>query len=157
MVIIIDTREQLPFKFGGKVEIVRKGLPTGDYSIVGLEEHVAIERKSLNDLVNCCATGRERFMNEVLRLRGYPTRAIICEGSWAQINGGEYVSRIKKNSVIGTIVRWQQMGVPVTMANTRLWAERLTFAQLRLAYNTAQFQLKNLTPGKKIQMNESFA
>ncbi len=41
--IVIDSREQRPYQFPGAVV---KTLPTGDYSIVGLTDRVAIERKS---------------------------------------------------------------------------------------------------------------
>ena len=36
----------------------RGGLYTGDYSIKGLERFVAIERKSLDDLMGCLGFGR---------------------------------------------------------------------------------------------------
>jgi hypothetical protein len=40
---IADTREQEPYSFDSdKVSAVRKALPAGDYSLVGLEERVAI-------------------------------------------------------------------------------------------------------------------
>ena len=49
--VVVDTREQEPYSFDSdKVSAVRKALPAGDYSLVGLEERVAVERKSLTDL-----------------------------------------------------------------------------------------------------------
>lgn len=47
MRILIDTREQLPYQFENS-EVGT--IPVGDYSICGLENHVAVERKELNDL-----------------------------------------------------------------------------------------------------------
>ncbi|MCL2012618.1 MAG: hypothetical protein FWG75_07530 [Cystobacterineae bacterium] len=61
--ILIDTREQCGFTFkherytGTEVEVGT--LDTGDYSLVGLTDRVAVERKSLADLVACL--GRERY------------------------------------------------------------------------------------------------
>ena len=43
MIIAIDTREQRPYRF---VWSEIKTLTTGDYSVIGLEDRVAIERKS---------------------------------------------------------------------------------------------------------------
>jgi len=57
--IICDSREQLPYEFSGMewgagetcvVPTVVRGLAQGDYSIQGLEDRIAIERKSLDDL-----------------------------------------------------------------------------------------------------------
>lgn len=58
-VVIIDTREQLPYNF--TFESTRATLKTGDYSLAGLESVVSIERKSLDDFVGCITTGRDRF------------------------------------------------------------------------------------------------
>ena len=39
--VVVDTREQEPYSFDSdKVSAVRKALPAGDYSLVGLEELV---------------------------------------------------------------------------------------------------------------------
>ena len=58
MKIIIDSREQAPFTFGDyDCEAVSGSLPTGDYSLAHLEHQIAIERKSLSDLVGCLFCG----------------------------------------------------------------------------------------------------
>ena len=51
MVIIRDTREQNGYTFGflPQDQVKVATLPTGDYSIEGLEDQVTIERKSLAD------------------------------------------------------------------------------------------------------------
>lgn len=62
MKIVIDSREQCPFTFGGyDCGVVRGALATGDYSLAHLEHQIAIERKSLDDLLGCLTSGRERF------------------------------------------------------------------------------------------------
>ena len=57
MKIVIDTREQAPFPFSGEqyrgTETAFGTLDTGDYSLAGLTDKVAVERKSLPDLVAC--------------------------------------------------------------------------------------------------------
>jgi len=52
MIILIDTREKLPFQFGRDLKTVRTKLEVGDYSLKGLEHAVAVERKSLDDFIH---------------------------------------------------------------------------------------------------------
>src|SRR5690242_7321038 len=67
-VIVVDNREQEPLRFE-RLETVSGTLYSGDYSIRGLEASFAIERKSIDDLANCClAAQRERFEHELHRL-----------------------------------------------------------------------------------------
>jgi len=60
MVIVVDTREQDEYTFGD-ADVVRRKLDAGDYSIAGLENRVAIERKNINDFVNTVIYQKERF------------------------------------------------------------------------------------------------
>jgi ERCC4-type nuclease len=57
--VVVDSREQLPYEFlgmvgpAGEALVVPtkvKGLASGDYSIEGMGDRIAIERKSLDDL-----------------------------------------------------------------------------------------------------------
>ena len=65
------TREQEPLTFQ-RLRSVRGTLYSGDYSVAGLTELFAIERKSVADLVGCCmGENRTRFERELHRLRGY--------------------------------------------------------------------------------------
>jgi hypothetical protein len=69
--IVIDSREQAPLKFTS-FEAVTGTLYSGDYSIRGLEDQFAVERKSVDDLANCClSSNRGRFEHELHRLRGF--------------------------------------------------------------------------------------
>ena len=63
-VVLVDTREKHPFPLhenhpnwiaGEK----RASLKTGDYSVEGMEGLLALERKSLTDLVACTVAHRE--------------------------------------------------------------------------------------------------
>lgn len=70
MKIIIDTREQAPFAFRHeRMDATTEPgtLAVGDYSLAGLEDRVAVERKSLPDLVMCLGRERERFERELAR------------------------------------------------------------------------------------------
>ncbi len=68
--IVVDSREQRPFDFGGW-PVTSGSIPTGDYSIAGFEELAAIERKSLDDLCGCVTHDRNRFKKELHRLQSY--------------------------------------------------------------------------------------
>jgi DNA excision repair protein ERCC-4 len=62
MRIVVDSREQAPFLFEGYgAEVAQGTLTAGDYSLAGLESLVAVERKSLSDLVACLGRERDRF------------------------------------------------------------------------------------------------
>jgi DNA excision repair protein ERCC-4 len=90
--IVIDTREQDPLP----VRNAEVGtLYTGDYSVKGLEDHVAIERKSVSDLTGSLVNkkknrdddkpdeekdNRKRFANECRRLKGLMFRRLLIVG-----------------------------------------------------------------------------
>jgi ERCC4-type nuclease len=70
--ILIDTREKEPLVFK-RLPSLRATLVTADYSVLGLQRLFAVERKSLDDLANCCSgESRQRFKGELLRMRSYP-------------------------------------------------------------------------------------
>lgn len=78
MIVVCDNREQTPWRFSNWPDIeVRAGtLNCGDYSLCGLENAVAVERKSLDDLVSCLGAERSRFERELARLRGLDFAAV---------------------------------------------------------------------------------
>src|SRR5258708_348192 len=83
-VIVVDTREQNPLTFE-RLESRAGTLQTGDYSVAGLEELFAVERKTVPDLVSCCMrSNRERFERELHRLRGFKFKPLVifCADRW---------------------------------------------------------------------------
>lgn len=106
MTIVIDTREQTPWRFS-EFETMPGTLPTGDYSIQGHLDRVAIERKSLSDFIGCVGRERERFERELLRLRSYKCRAVIIESDMDDIVQGNYRSRVNPNAAVGSMASWQ--------------------------------------------------
>lgn len=131
-VIIVDTREQTPFTFDG-IETVPGTLQSGDYSLKGFQEHVAIERKTLADLVSCTTTGRQRFKHELHRLRGFHTSAVIIEATVAEVIQHKYRSRTAPESVLGSCASWQvRYGVPFIWAGS--YGARYCAAILRNYY-----------------------
>ena len=130
--ILIDTREQLPFAFPGMTTEVTS-LPTGDYSIKGMESIVAIERKSLEDLVGSCGCDRDRFDREIQRLLAYPVRCLVVEADWQDVALGEWRSKLTPKQVATSLLSFQVRGLPVCMAGDRDMAQKLTAGMLRRA------------------------
>ena len=149
--LIIDSMEQKPFSFRPFrkwfVVIERRKLPVGDYSIRGLEDRVAVERKSLQDLFNCCSPygSREAFVRSCERLSKLEFAALIIEGSITKILRATEFSSMHPNAVFGTIqalaVRW---GIQPWFAPTRAVAEEITACLLHKAYQLITLEKKGL-------------
>lgn len=79
--IICDTREQNSLSFRGfrGVETVRSGLKTGDYSVLGYEDQITFERKSVQDLVGTLISGHQRFLKEMERMQTFKAKYILVE------------------------------------------------------------------------------
>jgi len=118
-VIVIDTREQEPLPIR-RLPVIRSGIYSGDYSIAGMEAVFAVERKSIADLVSCCAgSNRERFENELHRLRGFKFKRLLIIGTQAEIEAGQYRSNIRPASVLGTLAAFEiRYDIPVVFAPT---------------------------------------
>lgn len=127
--IAVDTREQLPWSFAGmtphRAKPVRAGQPirtqvyavdcvpttlnAGDYSIVGCEAEIAVERKSKGDLFGTIGQGRERFQRELERLNAMQFAAVIVECEWHEIfhNPPEH-TQLSPKTISRSVFAWQQ-------------------------------------------------
>ena len=143
MKIIIDTREQAPFTFAGSrysgVVVERCALDTGDYSLVGLADRVAVERKSLADLVFCLGRERDRFERELQRAAALDAFAVVVEASWVDLAGGNYRSKISPyaacQSVLAFTARYR---IPFLFTGGRSHAEDVTVGFLRQYLESAR-------------------
>lgn len=123
--ILVDQREQAPLRFRN-VASEKCLLTCGDYSLRGLSAEIAIERKSLPDIVACCGKERERFVEQIERMRSYRFRCLVVEARYTEISIGAYRSRIEPLSVIGTLVKVaQDLSVPVWFAEDASGAAEL--------------------------------
>lgn len=116
---IVDTREQAPLdleRWG--LSTIRGTLTHGDYSLAipDLRKYIAIERKSLGDFVQCCTTERERFKRELLALRGYRFRFVVCEFELSQVWNGEYRSKANPQAVVSSLSSFMSLDIPFIMA-----------------------------------------
>lgn len=137
---MIDTREQDLFPFTGyDVEVVSGTLQAGDYSIPGLESLVAVERKSLPDLVACLGRERERFKHELERLRGHEAAAVVVESPIETLARGEYRSKLDPKAAYESVVAFMaRYRLPFYFAQDRRGAERFTHSFLRHYWRTVE-------------------
>src|SRR3989339_543326 len=97
-----------------------KGLKVGDYSILGYEEEFALERKTLNDFINCITFDRERFSKELEKARKLKYFAIIIETSYYDIKNHNYRSKTNPKSVLNTIFAWSvKYNYPIFFVESR--------------------------------------
>jgi len=118
-IIIVDTREQEPLTFT-HLESRRGTLMSGDYSVVGLENLFAVERKSIADLASCCVgENRSRLERECHRLRGFRFKRLLIVGTEEQIFRAQYHSSVAPKAILATLsafeVRWD---LPVVFCET---------------------------------------
>jgi len=94
-IIVIDTREQNPYKFKGRLT-VRKKLDAGDYSVSGFENEIAIERKSCLDFLSSITRERDRFKKELEKLSKYRLAVLVIESSLSEILNATRPAKGKK-------------------------------------------------------------
>ena len=124
-IIVVDTREQKPYNF--TIPTTKHALTTGDYSVRNFEDDMSVERKSLDDLVKCVGSQRERFMDQMHRLKYIKHRMLMIDCSWAEIDMGVWrARRVTPNHVKGTLCSIMSMGIPVTVAGDRKRAMEIT-------------------------------
>jgi len=124
--VIIDTREQNPFTFDAvrldkaqqrngqtsdtvQVLTTRATLQTGDYSIQGLEDKIAIERKSAADLCQTITHGRDRFVRELERMQLMDFGMVVVETELSQLlTTPPDRSKIQPKTITRSVIAWQQ-------------------------------------------------
>ena len=148
MRIVIDSREQNPFTFEGKdCEVVTGALPTGDYSLAGLTDVIAIERKSLSDLVGCLTgDNRERFERELARGRALDYFAVVIESGFTELTAKQYRSGMNPHAAAQSILAFQvRYRTPFFWAGSRKAAEYVTFSLLSKFLREAHNRYKAIT------------
>ena len=125
MKILIDTREQRPYNFENPSEVGT--IPIGDYSIAGLENHIALERKELNDLIGCLTTDRDRFERELFKGRSLDYFGLVIECSLSDLVNGRYRSEMNPKSAIQSLLTFSvRYRLPVWFCESREYAQRIT-------------------------------
>ena len=133
LTILIDTREQRPFRFAPDTPTRRACLPVGDYTILGLEDRITIERKSLGDLLGSLTHDRPRFLRELEAMRRFQFAALMVEASWSDILLRRYRAQVHPNAVLGSLLAFAlKHDVMPILGGDHETAARLTERLLRL-------------------------
>jgi ERCC4-type nuclease len=116
-VVVVDSREQQPYPFTPSVV---RALPAGDYSVAGLEDRIAIERKSKADAYHSLGYERGRFEREVQRLAGYDYAAIVVESGLPDFRRPPPFSRLSPQSAVCSLLGWSvKYRIPVFFCGDR--------------------------------------
>jgi len=157
--VIRDDREsRAGWDFSGMIERVKKRdysvivpmrterLETGDYTVAGYKDLVAIERKSFDDVVASIVGNRsdperrERFKDEHRRLQEIISRGgfayVVIEAGLSEVWESPPIgSSVSPNSILGTYYSWTaKYGVSWTWAGDRRSAEIEAYWRLKTAY-----------------------
>ena len=142
MTILVDSREQKPWDFSGyatsdlSIHTVRCALNIGDYSLLDYP-NLAIERKSLNDLIGTLSsnTRRERFKQEIFyraTARGV-ILIVVIEGSIADVLQKKYNWGTHPHSILMTCQHWSRYwGIPFIWCGNRSTAQQYAFMTLSI-------------------------
>src|SRR5947209_8589441 len=78
--IAIDTREPIDTAYDfGDLPTRRIKLDSADYSVVGYENRLGLERKTVEDHIGSLTRERERFERELERLAAFERALILVE------------------------------------------------------------------------------
>ena len=107
-------------------------LKTGDYSVEGMEKLLALERKSMSDVITSTMVNRARFIRGCARLAKYRWKAILIEATYEDMKTPYYqfdelCTEAHPNAVCGTLDAIEaKFGIPVlyTSRNRDLAAEK---------------------------------
>jgi len=139
-IFLVDTRETEPYSFSPeRAAIVRRALPAGDYSLEGMEQRVAVERKTLEDLVQTVIRERERFRRELKLLADYEAACVVVEAHLSDVLAGRYRSAAYPRSVLGAVISIiLDHEVPVFFCGDRPCARQFTEAYLLRFHRKSQ-------------------
>lgn len=133
--VVIDSAEHMGYTFKRFTNwfsgTVRRRLPTGDYTLLGLETEVAVERKTLPDLVNSVIQERRDFIKKCERLAFFKKKCVVIEGTLGMLKTPYAESQAHPNAVLGSIVAVQERwNIPVYFLDTFLLAEEFVASML---------------------------
>ena len=136
-VVLVDSREQKPLRLfknhpnwiGGEQRVALKSC---DYSVEGMTTLLALERKSLPDIINCTNSDRQRFIRSCERLAKYRWKAILIEATYEDLKTSyedltDVITQVHPNAVCGTLDAIEaKFGIPIlyTSQNTVLACEK---------------------------------
>ena len=138
-IIIIDTREQKPYKYrvgksvGG---VVHETLKPGDYSLKGYEHLIIIERKAkMDELARDLGKNRARFIRKLELMQSSRRRYLVIEDHWTSIFNPNRHSQMHPNAVFESIIALSiKYGVSVIFAGSRKQGHKIVRSLLLKAF-----------------------
>lgn len=144
MVVLIDTREKenghiIEYLDKKKIAWKNRALPAGDYSVMipknidfgilrdiylNLDKDggILIERKnSAEELAGNLGRNRDRFENELEKMKGAEKHLIIERGTWEEVFEGRYNSMVTSASYRGSLMAFMsRYGLHVHFINKQI-------------------------------------
>ncbi|MFA6221460.1 MAG: ERCC4 domain-containing protein [Desulfomonilaceae bacterium] len=146
--LIKDTREpDTAWDMYFSAPTVTACLRTGDYSVSGYEDQVAIERKTIDDLVGCLGKQRDRFERELERSRGFEYFAVLVESSYFELENGLYRSRLHPRSGVESVSAFEvRYKVPFLFCGSAELAAKKCESLLRKYHREQMKQIETELP-----------
>lgn len=144
--VLVDTREQKPYEWQEAL-CVRQTLAVGDYSILGHDTLVGVERKSFEDFYGCLTRGRRRFEACLQRLSAIRYPLVVIEADMHALlqpftyAAGGYTHRSLLPPLVAqnSLLSWQaKYRVPFLLCGDRERAARMTLQHLDVAWRTLE-------------------
>jgi hypothetical protein len=76
-----------------------------------------------------------------MRLLAYPTRGIVIESTWEQLEAGRWNSKVTPQAAVGSVLGWGARGIPIYMTGGH---ERAGKMVSRILYITARRRWREL-------------
>jgi len=111
-IVVIDSAEHRGYKFERFTNwfagSIHRRLPVGDYTLLGLENEIAVERKTLPDLVRSIIQERKVFIQKCEKMSGFRKKCLVVEGSLSSIKTPYEESQAHPNAVLGSLLAAQE-------------------------------------------------
>ncbi|OGP64049.1 MAG: hypothetical protein A2169_02405 [Deltaproteobacteria bacterium RBG_13_47_9] len=133
--VVIDSQEHMGYRFerfsNWFAGTIRKRLPIGDYTLLGMENEVIVERKTVPDLVKSIIQERGDFIRKCERLSAFKKKCMVIEGSMACLKTPYEDSMAHPNAVFGSLMAAQERwDIPVYFLDNFLLAEEFVASML---------------------------
>lgn len=133
LTILVDTREQYPFRFAKQQAIAaREALPAGDYAVRDAAGRMlaAVERKTISDLAGSLNNGTLAF--ELAKLGSLPRAAVVVEDRYSALLKVTHAPAGYLPDLLARVqIRYPE--IPIVFVETRPLAEEWTYRWLGAA------------------------
>ena len=147
--VVIDSREQKPYVFNN---FIVSALKSGDYSIQGYEDQVAIERKTKEDAYQSFGRGRSRFERELGRLSVLKYSAIVIEDNLPNFIKSPVHSEMHPKAAVNSVIAWAvKYKIGVFFAGDRRHGNAITY---RLLEKFWKYNILPYIPNVKAEVND---